>query len=295
MSPSLAEKALKFRALHKLPAKVGESIKPAPTAAFIIPNPWDAGSARILSELDFEALATTSAGFAFSLGRRDGMVTLDEALAHCRSIAEAAELPVAADLENCFGDEPKTVAETIRLAGATGIVGASVEDASGDDSHPIYDRGLAVERVAAAVEAARALPFPFTLTARAENFLYGRRELDDTLLRLRAYAEAGAEVLYAPGLPNLDAIKEVCAALAPRPVNVLAGIKGLNFSFAELEQAGARRISLGGALARAALGGLLSAAREMKERGTFSFVDRAAPPSEINSFMSAPKNRAGAA
>lgn len=292
MSPALVDKALKFRALHKLPAKVGAPIESAGPAAFIIPNPWDAGSARILSELGFEALATTSAGFAFSLGRRDGMITRDEALAHCRLIAEATDLPVAADLENCFGDEPKTVAETIRLAGATGIVGASVEDASGDDSRPIYDHGLAVERVAAAAEAVRALPFPFTLTARAENFLYGRRDLDDTLLRLRAYAEAGAEVLYAPGLPTLDTIKEVCAALAPRPVNVLAGIKGLNFSFAELEAAGARRISLGGALARVALGGLLSAAREMKERGTFTFVDRAAPTSEINSFMSAPRKGA---
>lgn len=292
MSPTLADKALKFRALHKLSARVGAPIESAGPSAFIIPNPWDAGSARILSELGFEALATTSAGFAFSLGRRDGMVTRDEALAHCRLIAEATDLPVAADLENCFGDEPKTVAETIRLASATGIVGASVEDASGDDSHPIYDHGLAVERVAAAAEAVRSLPFPFTLTARAENFLYGRRDLDDTLLRLRAYAEAGAEVLHAPGLPTLDTIKEVCAALAPRPVNVLAGIKGLNFSFAELEAAGARRISLGGALARAALGGLLSAAREMKERGTFTFVDHATPTSEINSFMTAPRKGA---
>jgi 2-methylisocitrate lyase-like PEP mutase family enzyme len=295
MSPLLADKALKFRALHTLPAKVGLPIEPAAPGAFIIPNPWDASSARILSELGFGALATTSAGFAFSLGRRDGMVTRDEALGHCRAIAEATDLPVAADLENCFGDEPQTVAETIRLAAATGIVGASVEDASGDDARPIYDHGLAVERVAAAAEAVRALPFPFTLTARAENFLYSRRDLDDTLHRLRAYAEAGAEVLYAPGLPTLDAIKQVCAAVAPRPVNVLAGIKGLNFSLAELEQAGARRISLGGALARVALGALLSAAREMQQRGTFSFVDHAAPTSEINSFMSAPKNRAGAA
>jgi len=295
MSPALADKALRFRALHRLPATVGAPIGPAGPGAFIIPNPWDAGSARILSELGFEALATTSAGFAFSLGRRDGMVTRDEALAHCRAIAESTDLPVAADLENAFGDQPKTVAETIRLAAATGIVGASVEDASGDDARPIYDQGLAVERIAAAAEAVRSLPFPFTLTARAENFLHNRRDLDDTLLRLRAYAEAGAEVLYAPGLPTLDAIKQVCAALAPRPVNVLAGIKGLNFPLAELERAGARRISLGGALARVALGGLLSAAREMQERGTFSFVDRAAPTSEINSFLPAPKTDGGSA
>ena len=289
MSPTVADKALKFRALHKLPAQVGESILPAATGAFIIPNPWDAGSARILAGLGFEALATTSAGFAFSLGRRDGTVTRDEALEHCRVIASATDLPVAADLENCFGDDPETVAETIRLAGATGIVGASVEDATGDEARPIYDHGLAVERVAAAAEAARALPFPFTLTARCENFLHGRRDLDDTLLRLRAYAEVGAEVLYAPGLHTLDAIRQVCAALAPRPVNVLAGIKGLNFSFAELQAAGARRISLGGAIARAALGALIAAGREMKDRGTFSFVDTAAPTAEVGSFMSGPR------
>ena len=174
MSRAQAEKALKFRALHKLPAKVGAPIEPAAPGAFVIPNPWDAGSARILAGLGFEALATTSAGFAFSLGRRDGMVTRDEAFAHCRAISEATDLPVAADLENGFGDDPKTVAETIRLAAATGIVGGSVEDATGDEAHPIYDHGLAVERVAAAAEAVRALPFPFTLTARAENFLYNR-------------------------------------------------------------------------------------------------------------------------
>ena len=293
MSLTLAEKALKFRALHKLPAKVGAPIEPAAPGAFIIPNPWDAGSARILAGLGFEALATTSAGFAFTLGRRDGMVTRDEALAHCRVIAEATDLPVAADLENCFGDDPRTVAETIRLAAATGIVGASVEDASGDDSRPIYDHGLAVERVAAAAEAVRSLPFPFTLTARAENFLHGRHDLDDTLLRLRAYAEAGAEVLYAPGLGSsvvpgvagIGAIRQVCAALAPRPVNVLAGIKGFTSSVDDLVAAGVRRISLGGALARVALAGLLSAAREMKDRGTFTFVDHAAPTSEVASFM----------
>ena len=177
MSATQTEKATKFRALHTGPR------------AFIIPNPWDAGSARILAGLGFQALATTSAGFAFSLGRRDGMVTRDEVLAHCRAIAEATDLPVAADLENCFGDDPKTVAETIRLAADTGIVGGSVEDASGDDSRPIYDPVLAVERVAAAAEAARALPFPFTLTARAENFLHGRRDLDDTIRRLQAFAD----------------------------------------------------------------------------------------------------------
>src|ERR1700723_1642200 len=202
MSITQSEKAKRFRALHQLPATVEARIEAGRIGAFIIPNPWDAGSARILAGLGFQALATTSAGFAFSLGRHDGTLTRDDVLAHCRAIVEATDLPVAADLENCFGDDPKTVAETIRLAAATGIVGGSVEDASGDDRHPIYDHTLAVERVAAAVEAARALPFPFTLTARAENFLCERRDLDDTIRRLQAFAQAGAEVLYAPGLPD---------------------------------------------------------------------------------------------
>src|SRR5271170_900150 len=293
MSISQADKAKKFRALHKLPATAGARIEAAEPGAFIIPNPWDGGSARILAGLGFEALATTSSGFAFTLGRRDGAATRDEVLAHCRAIVAVTDLPVAADLENCFGDDPKTVAETIRLAAATGIVGGSVEDASGDDSRPIYDPVLAVERVAAAVEAAQALPIPFTLTARAENFLHGCRDLNDTIRRLQAFAAAGADVLFAPGLPNLEAIRTVCAAVAPRPVNVLAGIKGLAFSVAELEAAGVRRISLGGALARTALGALIGAAREMQEKGTFTFVDNATPTAEVAGFMSAPKNRAG--
>src|SRR5208282_1339016 len=195
-----------------------------------------------------------------------------ELLAHCRAIVDATDLPVAADLENCFGDDPKAVAETIRLAAATGIVGGSVEDASGDDSRPIYDHALAVERVAAAVEAARALPFPFTLTARAENFLFSRPDLGDTIARLRAFEAAGADVLYAPALPSREAIKAVCAAVAPRPVNVLAGGAAAAMSVAELAAAGVRRISLGGALYRAAFGAFLSAARETKERGSFAFV-----------------------
>jgi 2-methylisocitrate lyase-like PEP mutase family enzyme len=295
MSVTQSEKAKRFRALHRLPMAVGGPIEAAGPGAFIIPNPWDLGSARILAGMGFQALATTSSGFAYSLGKRDGMTSRDELFAHCRAIAEAVDVPVAADLEKCFGDEPKTVAETIRLAGATGIVGGSVEDASGDDQRPIYDFPLAVERVAAAVEAARALPFPFTLTARAENFLHGRADLDDTIRRLRAFAQAGAEVLFAPGLPSLEAIRAVCAAVAPRPVNVLAGIKGLSFPVAELEAAGVRRISLGGVLSRAAYGGLIGAAREMKENGTFGFVDRAAPSAEVAGYMMPPKNRAGAA
>lgn len=292
MGVSQSEKAKIFRALHKLPATPGARMEAAGPGAFIIPNPWDAGSARILAGLGFEALATTSSGFAFSLGRRDGMVTRDEALAHCRSVADATDVPVAADLENCFGDDPKTVAETIRLAAATGIVGASVEDFSGDDGRPIYEHALAVERVAAAVEAARTLPFPFTLTARTENYLHGRTDLNDTIRRLRAFAEAGADVLFAPGLSSLEAIKTVCDAAAPRPVNLLVGIKGRAFSVAELAAAGVRRISLGGVLSRVAFGALLSAAREMKEKGTFTFVDQTASMAEVGGFMMAKKNQA---
>lgn len=294
MSATQSEKAKQFRELHKLPVKIGARIEPAPAGAFVFPNPWDAGSARILAGLGFEALATTSAGLAFSLGRRDGAITRDEAFAHCRAITETTDLPVAADLENCFGDDPKTVAETIRLAAATGIVGGSVEDASGDERHPIYDFSLAVERVAAAVGAARALPFPFTLTARAENFLHGHADLDDTIRRLCAFADAGAEVLYAPGLPTLDAIKAVCEAVAPRPVNALAGIKGKAFSVAELAAVGVRRISVGGALARLAYTALADAAREMRERGTFFFTDRAISQTEISKFMSPKSDKANA-
>ncbi len=292
MSVSQTDKAKTFRALHKLPATSGAPVEASGPGTFIIPNPWDAGTARILAGLGFEALATTSSGFAFSLGRRDGAVTREEVLAHCHSIADAVDVPVAADLENCFGDDPKSVAETIRLAGATGIVGGSVEDFSGDDSTPIYDQNLAVERVAAAVEAARALPFPFTLTARAENFLHGRADLNDTIARLEAFAEAGADVLFAPGLPNLGAIKAVCAAVAPHPVNVLTGIKGLSFSVADLGAAGVRRISLGGVLARVAFGALIGAAQEMKEKGTFAFVEQAAPSAQVSGFMTPKKTQA---
>src|SRR4051794_15557815 len=211
--PSQSERAATFRALHAGPG------------AFVIPNPYDIGTARILAGLGFAALATSSAGFAFTIGRRDGAITRDQALAHARAVVEATDLPVSADLENCFGDDPATVAETIRMAAAAGLVGGSVEDATGDPNHPIYDFALAVERVAAAVEAARSLPFPFTLVARAENFLHGRNDLDNTLRRLEAFAAAGADVLYAPCLPSLEAIRTVCAALSPRPVNALAARK----------------------------------------------------------------------
>ena len=273
MSVSQSEKATKFRKLHEGPG------------TFLIPNPWDGGTARMLTALGFEALATTSAGLAFSFGRRDGegLVTREEVLAHIREIVGASDLPVSADLENGFGDAPEKAAETIRLGAAAGLVGGSIEDATGDERRPIYDHGHAVERVKAAVEAARTLPFPFTLTARAENFLHGRTDLDDTMRRLQAFAEAGADVVYAPGLPNLEAIRSVCAAVAPRPVNALVGAAGR--SVAELAQAGVRRISTGSALHRAAMGGFWTAAKEMKEKGTFGFLEKAVPFAELSSFM----------
>jgi 2-methylisocitrate lyase-like PEP mutase family enzyme len=273
MTMSQLDKARRFRALHDGPT-------------FVIPNPWDLGSARILEALGFPALATTSAGFAFTLGRRDGAVSRDQVLEHCRTLAAATDLPVAADLENCFGDLPETVAETIRLAAATGLVGGSVEDFSGDDGKPIYDFGLAVERVAAAVEAAQALPFPFTLAARSENFLHGRPDLDDTIRRLAAFSRAGADVLYAPGLPNLAAVKAVCEAVHPKPVNVLIARGGADgaFTVASLAAAGVRRISTGGALARAALGGLLAAARELQD-GSFAFLGMLPSMREVNGYM----------
>jgi 2-methylisocitrate lyase-like PEP mutase family enzyme len=264
MAISQAEKGQRFEALHRRPG------------AFVIPNPWDSGSARILAALGFEALATTSAGFAFAIGKRD------ELLAHLRALTAASDLPISADLEKCFGDDPGTVAETIRLAAEAGIVGGSVEDFSDDPRRPIYDFAHAVERVAAAVEATRALPFRFMLTARAENFLRGRPDLDDTIRRLQAFEKAGADVLYAPLLPDLAAIKTVCAALS-KPVNVLVGRPLV--SVAELAQAGVKRVSLGGLLARAALGGLLRAAKEIKEHGTFAFAKDAAPGGEINAMM----------
>ncbi len=272
--PSQADKAARFRALHE------------GLGAFVIPNPWDAGTARILEALGFEALATTSAGLAFSLGRRDGQgaVSRDEALANARLIVDATSLPVSADLENGYGDEPEAAAETIRLAAEVGLVGGSIEDATGDAGRPIYDLDQATERIAAAVEAARSLPLPFTLTARAENFLHGRPDLDDTIRRLQAFEAAGADVLYAPGLTDLDSIRTVCAAVS-RPVNVVMGLAGRSFSVAELAAAGVRRISVGGALSRAALGAFIRAAREIKESGSFTFAADAVPHAEANRFM----------
>lgn len=274
MALDQAAKAAAFQALHRRPG------------AFVIPNPWDAGTARILAALGYEALATTSAGLAFALGRRDSerAVTRVETLANAAAIAAATDIPVSADLENGFGDAPETVAEAIRLSAGTGIVGASIEDASGDRSLPIYDFALAVERVAAAAQAAHSLPFPFCLTARAENFQFGRPDIDDTIRRLQAFAEAGADVLYAPALPSLDAIRILCAAV-PKPVNVVMGLVGPWYSVDALAEAGVKRVSVGGALIRAALGGFLRAAREIKEQGTFGFVDEAMPFADANGCM----------
>ena len=272
MNASQAQKAQRFTALHDGPG------------AFVIPNPWDAGSARILAGLGFQALATSSGAMANTLGRRDGFATRDEALAHARGIVEASELPVSADLEKGFGDRPEDAADTIRLAAEAGLVGGSIEDATGDDSRPLFDITHAAERVAAAAQAARALPFAFTLTARAENFLRGKPDLEDTIRRLQAFEKAGADVLFAPGLPDLAAVRAVCASVS-KPVNFMVGIKGKSFSVAELEGAGVRRISLATSLYRAAMGGLLAAAREIREHGTFGYLDRAAPGAELSAFM----------
>ncbi len=270
--PDQASKAFAFRALH------------ARSGAFIIPNPWDAGTAKILTQLGFEALATTSAGLAFALGRSDGAVSREETLANARAIVQATHLPVSADLENGFGHSPQKVAEAIQLAVSVGLVGGSIEDATGDRDKPIYDLNLAVERISAAVEAACAQNIHFTLTARAENFLHGRPDLDDTIARLQAFEKAGADVLYAPGLPSLEAIREVCSAVN-RPVNVVAGLSGPSFSLEQLANAGVKRVSVGSALSRAALGEFMRAATEMKEAGTFGFAHEASPYAEINKLM----------
>ena len=267
-----AEKAAAFRALHAGPK------------AFVIANPWDAGSARALAQLGFAALATSSGASAGVLGRRDGRVTRDEALAQARAIVEATDVPVSADLEKGFGDAPEAAAQTIRLAAEVGLVGGSIEDATGDSAKPLFDFAQAIERVAAAAEAAHALPFPFLLTARTENFLRGKPDLDDTIRRLQAFEKAGADVLFAPGLPDLAAVRAVCAAVG-KPVNFMAGIKGRSFSVAELEAAGVRRISLATSLFRAAMTGLVHAAREVREHGTFGYLDTALSTAELNAFM----------
>ena len=257
-----AERASAFRALHER------------DGAFIIPNPWDIGTARLLARLGFEALATTSAGYAFSMGQRDSTMGRDKLIANAGAIASATDLPVTADLENGFGDDPASVAETIRLAAVAGLVGGSIEDATNRPNDPIYEYRLAVERIGAAAEAARALPFPFTLTARAENYLFGRPDLKDTIRRLQAYQEAGADVLYAPGLTSKDEIAAVVSSV-DRPVNVVMGLQGVQLSLAALSEIGVKRVSVGSALTRAALGAFLRAGKEMREHGTFTFADEA--------------------
>jgi 2-methylisocitrate lyase-like PEP mutase family enzyme len=268
--PSQNEKAAAFRALHQ-------------TGTFVIPNPWDIGTARLLAHLGFASLATTSAGFAFSRGRPDGAVTRKETMKHAREIVGATDLPVSADLENGFGDAPREAAETIRQAAAAGLVGGSIEDATGRKDDPIYEHARAVERVRAAVEVVRRLPFPFMLTARAENFLWGRPDLADTIRRLQAFQEAGADVLYAPGLKTREEIATLIRAV-DRPVNILAGIPGA-LGVAELAEIGVRRISIGGSLARAALGAVLKAGHEMRESGSFGFAGTAPSGREINGIF----------
>jgi len=276
MAATRQEKYQVLRALHQRPG------------AFVIPNPWDAGSAKILAALGFEALATTSAGCAFSRGYLDSApeMTRDVILQNAKEIVDATHLPVTADLQNGFGHSPDICAETIRLAADVGLAGGSIEDATGDTNIPIYDFQLATERVAAAAEAAHASQF--LLTARAENFLHGRPDLDDTIRRLQSFSKAGADVLYAPGLTNLEAIRAVCASVS-KPVNVLVGFAGATFSVEELAAAGVKRISVGGSFARAALGALVRAAREVKEIGTFGYAADALPSAEVKRYLVDPE------
>lgn len=265
------DKGIAFRALHQGPA-------------FVIPNPWDAGSARLLAGLGFQALTTSSYATAAVCGRRDGTLGRDEALAQFRAIADAVDIPVAADLGNGYGDEPAAAAETIRAAAAAGLVGGSIEDGTGDPAHPLYDFSLAVERVAAAVEAARALPFPFVLTARSEGILRAGTNLDEIVRRLQAFEKAGADVLFAPGLPDLAAVRAVCAAVS-KPVNFMAGVKGRSFPVADLVAAGVKRISVAASFYRAAMTGLLEAAREVRDHGRFGYIDRVVASAEFDRLM----------
>ncbi|MEO5713775.1 MAG: isocitrate lyase/phosphoenolpyruvate mutase family protein [Luteolibacter sp.] len=269
---STQEKALLFRALHEAPG------------AFVIPNPWDAGSARLLAAQGFQALATSSFGSALAAGVWDGALSRDEVIASARSVVEACDLPVSADLEAGFGGTPGAIAETFRLAGEVGLVGGSIEDYTGDPSRPFYEIEEAVDRLSAAVEAARALPFPFTLTARAENYFRGNADLDDTIRRLQAFEAAGADVLFAPGLPTLDAVRAVCSSVS-KPVTVLAGLPGTRFSVEDLAAAGVKRISVGGALYKAALREFVSAVAEIQKSGTFGFTEMLPTGPEIKRWF----------
>ena len=275
---SQLEKAQSFRALHERPG------------AFIIPNPWDAGTARLLAAMGFEALATTSLGLANTLG--SATVSLDAIIDNCRAIAEATDLPVNADLENCGADEPKAASQAIRLAAEAGVVGGSIEDSTGDPRRPIYDFALAVERVHAAVEVARSLPIPFTLTARAENILHGRNDLDDTIRRLQAFEAAGADVLYAPGVYDLATIKTVLSAIK-KPFNLVMGFADPTLTVEQLSAAGVKRISVGGAMSRVALAAFLKCAHEMKDRGSFTYVREMAPMKDVREMFARPAHGEG--
>jgi 2-methylisocitrate lyase-like PEP mutase family enzyme len=272
MSLSQSEKAHRFRELHEQPG------------TFVIPNPWDVGSARVLAGLGFRALATSSAASAAAIGRRDGELSREQALAHARMIVDATELPVSADLEKGFGDRPEVVAETVRLAAETGLVGCTIEDTTGNPAAPLFETALAVERIVAATEAAHALPFPFMLTARAHNLLYPNASLHYTIARLQAFERVGADVLFAPGLGDVAAVQAVCEAVS-KPVNFMVGIKGKSFPVGELAAAGVKRISLATSLYRAAMTGLLEAARKVMDVGHFSFVDRCVTTAELNQLM----------
>lgn len=269
---SKAEKFKRFEALHHQ------------SQAFVMPNPWDAGTARLLTHAGFEALATTSAGYAFAAGKRDSFSSLsrDEILTNAKAIVDATDLPVSADLEDGFGRTPESCAETIALAIDIGLVGGSIEDATGDPDEPVLPIGLATDRIRAAAEAAK--DRGFLLTGRAENFISGCPDLADTINRLQAYSEAGADVLYAPGLPNLDAISTICSEV-DKPVNVVMGLSGQAYSVAELSQAGVSRISVGGSFARAALGALRRAAEEVMHQGTFTYAKAAIPDGEMAALM----------
>jgi 2-methylisocitrate lyase-like PEP mutase family enzyme len=267
-----SDKAARFRELHYAPG------------AFVIPNPWDVGSARILAGMGFKALATSSAASAAALGKRDGELTRDEAIHHARQIVNSVDVPVSADLENGFGVSPESVAETVRAAAAAGLVGCTIEDSSRDPKSPLYDFNLSVERIAAGVEAARALPFPFVLTARAHNLLYQSSALDDTIKRLQAYEQAGADVLFAPGISDLDSVRTVCSAIG-KPFNFMVGIKGKSFSVAELAAAGVKRISLATSLYRAAMTGFLNAVQEINAKGQFGFLENSVATTDLIDLM----------
>ena len=272
MSVTQTEKALRFQELHK---RLG---------AFLIPNPWDAGSARILAGLGFEAFATSSGAAAATFGRRDGKLTRNEAFASARAIVNATDLPVSADLENGFGDGPEVAGQAIQMAAEAGLVGCSIEDSTGDKNRPLYEIQRAAERVAAAVQAARSLSFGFTLTARAENFVRGKPDLEDTIKRLLAYEQAGADVLFAPALPDLDAVRAVCSSVT-KPVNFMVGIRGKSFTVAQLVEAGVKRISFASSLYRAAMTRLVEAASAVKQSGAFDYLENTMTTAELNQFL----------